>query len=228
MPIAFYVKSGQDYLHATLWIAERSCDRAIVFCHGWGGGTSTDDLLEMLSTKGYHVLRFHQRGYGNSTGKKDLASWPGDMGVCADALRGLAGTVWAAGLSTGGSMALIAATEQDRFAGAIAMAPFCSLARLVQDNPEARGILEGHFGALREEQFAGADVLAQAAQLKKPVLLVHGTRDESIPFEHSRLLSARLGPSAHFIQVENADHQFKNADRPRLVDQIASWLGRSR
>jgi pimeloyl-ACP methyl ester carboxylesterase len=211
-----------------LWIARHGRDEAIVFCHGWGGGTGTDDLLEMLCARGYHVLRFHQRGYASSTGKKDLAKWAEDMGACADALRPLAARVWAAGLSTGGSIALIASTEQERFAGAIAMAPFCSLARVVEDNPQARGILEGHFGPLREEHFSAADVVAKVRTLKKPVLLVHGTADESIPFEHSRVLLEALGSGARLIAVENGDHLFKNADRAWLVDQLSGFLTRSR
>jgi len=138
MPISFYIKSDQDYLNARLWVPQKSCDEGLVFCHGWGGGAQYDDLLQFLAESGYYALRLEQRGYGTSTGRADLSLWASDMAVCGTALRGLVPKIWAAGQSTGGAMALIAAATQDCFIGAVAIAPFCSLERIVQDNSDAR------------------------------------------------------------------------------------------
>ena len=126
MPISFYVKSDNDFLNCVMWMPEKSRDEGIVFCHGWGGGTPYDDLLKTLADRGYTVLRFEQRGYGNSTGHGDLSLWPVDMAACAAVLKGAVKKVWAAGQSTGGTMALVVAATQDCFAGAISLAPFCS------------------------------------------------------------------------------------------------------
>ena len=101
MPISFYVKSDNDFLKSVMWIPEKSRDEGVVFCHGWGGGTPYDDLLKTLADRGYTVLRFEQRGYGNSTGRGDLSLWPVDMAAGAAVLKGAVKKVWAAGQSTG-------------------------------------------------------------------------------------------------------------------------------
>src|SRR5580765_6308556 len=103
-----------------MWTPAKSRNEGIVFCHGWGGGTPYDDLLSMLADRGYTVLRFEQRGYGSSSGLADLSLWPVDMAACAAAMTGIVNKVWAMGQSTGGTMALVAATQYNSFAGAVA------------------------------------------------------------------------------------------------------------
>ena len=159
MPLSFYIRSDNDFLNSVMWIPEKSRGEGVVFCHGWGGGTPYDDLLKILADQGYTVLRFEQRGYGNSTGRGDLSLWPVDMAACAAVLKGAVKKVWAAGQSTGGTMALVAAATQDCFAGAISLAPFCSLPRILEDNPNARSVLEGRFGPLQEKHFRTANAL---------------------------------------------------------------------
>ena len=111
------------------------------------------NLLALLAGRGYTVLRFEQRGYGASTGKADLSMWPVDMAACAAALTQIVNKVWAMGQSTGGTMALVAATQYNCFAGAVSIAPFCSLTRILEDNANARAILEARFGPLQERHF---------------------------------------------------------------------------
>lgn len=224
MPLSFYIKSGDDYLNSTLWIPERSRGEGLVFCHGWGGGTPYDDLLQLLADRGYYALRFEQRGYSKSTGNGDLSLWPTDMAACAAALKGIVKKVWAAGQSTGGTMSLVAATQHDCFAGAISIAPFCCLPRILEDNANARAVLEGHFGPLQEKHFRTANALEIIQILKKPVLIVQGTADESVPFTHGKLLYESLGATAKFRPVEGGNHHLSNVDRAPVLADIISWL----
>jgi dipeptidyl aminopeptidase/acylaminoacyl peptidase len=224
MPLSFYIKSGEDYLNSMVWLPEKSRGEGLVFCHGWGGGTPYDDLLRLLSERGYYALRFEQRGYGNSTGKGDLSLWPVDMAACAAALNGVVNKVWAAGQSTGGTMSLVAATQHDCFAGAISIAPFCSLPRILEDNVNARRVLEGHFGPLQEKHFRTANALEIVQSLKKPVLIVQGTADESVPFAHGKLLHENLRATAKFRPVQDGNHHLTNVDRTPVLADIMTWL----
>jgi len=228
VPLSFYIKSGDDYLNSTLWIPGRSHGEGLVFCHGWGGGTPYDDLLKLLADRGYYALRFEQRGYGKSTGKGDLSLWPSDMAACAAAFNGVVKKIWAAGQSTGGTMSLVAATQHDCFAGAISIAPFCSLPRILEDNVNARSVLEGHFGPLQEKHFRTANALEIVERLKKPVLIVHGTADESVPFEHGKLLYEKLQPVAQFRPVQGGNHHLTNVNRAPVIADIVGWFERQR
>lgn len=228
MPLSFYIKSDQDFLNLTLWIPRKSRDEGIVFCHGWGGVAGFDDLLELLAEKGYYALRLDQRGYGKSTGKGDLSLWASDMALCAETLGSVVKRVWAAGQSAGATIALVAAATQNCFIGAIGFGTFCSLDRIIKDNVSARNILEERFGPLQDRHFKAADALNLVQGLQKPVLLVHGTEDPSVPFEHGRLLSIRLGSTARFVPVQGGNHHLTNVDRSPVLAEVSNWLEKSR
>jgi len=226
MPISFYIKSSDALLHCSMWTPAKSRNEGIVFCHGWGGGTPYDDLLSMLADRGYTVLRFEQRGYGSSSGLADLSLWPVDMAACAAAMTGIVNKVWAMGQSTGGTMALVAATQYNSFAGAVAIAPFCSLTRILEDNANARAILEARFGPLQEKHFRAADALEIVEKLKKPVLIVQGTADASVPHAHGKLLHQKLQSVAQHRSVEGGNHHLNNVDRMPILADIVGWFAR--
>jgi pimeloyl-ACP methyl ester carboxylesterase len=226
--IAYEVESGDARLDCLLWTPERSHARGegVVFCHGWGGGAQYDDLLERLSDEGYVALRLSQRGYGKSTGRADLSLWAEDMAACAKSIRGAMdlGRIWAAGQSTGGTMSLVAAATHDVFAGAVAIAAFTDLARILEDNRNARKILEDRFGPLEEKHFRAADAAAMVGNLKKPVLIVHGTADETVPFAHGELLYSKMRSSATHRGVPGGNHHLTNIERAAVIGDIIAWL----
>ena len=224
MPLSFYIKSGDAFLDANLWLPKLSCNQGLVFCHGWGGGSQYDDLLEALADSGFFALRFHQRGYGNSTGQSDLSLWAADMAAAAAVLSPLTDRIWAAGQSTGGTISLVAAATQDRFAGAVSLAPFCTLEQILLDNSEAKSILEARFGPLQSKHYRAADALAIAEGLKKPVLLIHGTNDETVPVAHGRRLAESIGSSTRFLSIEGGNHHLRNVDRSMVIREIIGWL----
>jgi pimeloyl-ACP methyl ester carboxylesterase len=228
MTIAYGVESGDTRLDCLVWTPERgdSCREGVVFCHGWGGGAHYDDLLDLLAKEGYVALRLSQRGYGDSTGRADLSRWAEDMAACAAWMRSAmrADRVWAAGQSTGGTMSLVAAATYEVFAGAIAIAAFTDLTQILVDNRNARKILEDRFGPLEDKHFRAADALSSVAGLNKPVLIVHGTADETVPFAHSERLYARTQSSAAHRPVQGGNHHLTNVDRAAVIGAIVEWL----
>ena len=224
MPISFYFKSAQEYLHAALWLPKISRRIGLVFCHGWGGGSQYDDLLEALSDNGYFALRFHQRGYGDSSGRSDLSLWAADMAAAAAVLRPVTDKIWAAGQSTGGTMSLIAAATQECFAGAVSLAPFCTLEHILRDNSESKSILEARFGPLQEKDFRAADAMAVTRGMVKPVLLIHGTGDETVPVAHGKRLAESIGDVVRFVPIDGGNHHLRNVDRSAIIKEITNWL----
>jgi pimeloyl-ACP methyl ester carboxylesterase len=228
MPISHEVESGDARLDCLVWTPEPGGGRGegVVFCHGWGGGAQYDDLLERLAKEGYVALRLSQRGYGQSRGRADLSSWAEDMAACAAWMRGAmrVDRVWAAGQSTGGTMALVAAATHEVFAGAVAIAAFTDLARILEDNRNARKILQDRFGPLEEKHFRAADAMSMVAGMTKPVLIVHGTADETVPFAHSERLYARMKSTAVRRSVPAGNHHLMNIDRAAVIGDIVDWL----
>jgi len=224
VPISVYVKSTNDFLDSTLWLPKSNAKAGLIFCHGWGGGSQYDDLLETLADNGYFAMRFQQRGYGNSTGQSDLGLWEEDMTACAAVLKTVTNKIWAAGQSTGGNMSLIAAATQPCFAGAVSLAPFCSLEQILRDNAEAKFILESRFGPLQEKDHRAADALSRTRGMKKPALLIHGTADRTVPIAHGKQLAESIGETATFFPVEGGEHHLRNINRRLVIETILAWL----
>jgi pimeloyl-ACP methyl ester carboxylesterase len=224
VPISVYVKSTNDFLDSTLWLPKSNAKAGLIFCHGWGGGSQYDDLLETLADNGYFAMRFQQRGYGNSTGQSDLGLWVEDMTACAAVLKTVTNKIWAAGQSTGGTMSLIAAATQPCFAGAVSLAPFCSLEQILRDNAEAKFIFESRFGPLQEKDHRAADALSRSRGMKKPALLIHGTADRTVPIAHGKQLAESIGETATFFPVEGGEHHLRNINRRLVIETILAWL----
>ena len=224
MPLSFYVKSSDEYLEATLWLPTSKGGAGVVFCHGWGGGAQYDDLLEALAHNGYFAMRFQQRGYGHSTGRSHLSLWVEDMAACASVLATTTNKIWAAGQSTGGSMSLIAAATRTCFGGAVSLAPFCSLERILRDNVDARSILEARFGPLQEKHHQAADTLKLTRGMTKPALVIHGTDDKTVPMRHGKELAKAIGAAAEFVSIDGGEHHLRNVDRRGLIARIVAWL----
>jgi dipeptidyl aminopeptidase/acylaminoacyl peptidase len=146
------------------------------------------------------------------------------MAACAATLGDVAKKIWAAGQSTGGTMALAAASTLECFVGAVAFAPFSDLEAIIRDNMSALSVLENHFGPLEERHYQAANATKLVRGFKKPVLIVQGTDDKTVPIEHGRLLSRQIGPNARFLPIEGANHHLRNIDRSSLIAEVVSWF----
>lgn len=179
-------------------------DRApvLLFCHGNAGNIYHRlPNIELLLEAGLGVFIFDYRGYGNSTGK------PSEHGIYLD---GLAAFDWLTteggvspedvvpfGRSLGAAVALETAVARPVRAVVIespftstremarTMFPFMLLAPVLPDNFDSRRKIEA---------------------LTVPVLVIHGDRDEIVPFSMGEKLY-RLAPEPkRFHRIQGAGH----------------------
>lgn len=153
-----------------------------------------------LFARGLDVFLPEYRGYGGLPGR------PTEDGLYADA-EGALDALLAAGIppehivlfgrSLGSGVAAEAALR--RPAGRlILVSPYTSMTdmgRLVA-GPLARLAVPDRY-----------DTLAKLPQLRIPVVIVHGTRDNVVPVRMGRSLAAAL-PGARFHEIAGADHNF--------------------
>ncbi len=87
------------------------------------------------------------------------------------------------------------------------------------------------------EQHAGGalDIEAAAARISAPWLIVHGTADDSVPFQEAEVLAAAAPrASSRLLAVEGANHGFgavhpfagPTADLERVFDETTAWFSR--
>jgi len=173
---------------------------AILFFHGNGGSLRNwGDLAGHWTRHGYAVLMLDYRGYGKSSGAIRSERMLHDDALAAYAWlaeRYPPESIVVAGRSLGtGIAARLATQRKPRLL--ILETPYTSLASIARRQvPWAPGFLFKY--PLRTDQWIG--------EVTSPVYLIHGTRDELIPFASSERLAALIGGEQRLFAIEGAGH----------------------
>lgn len=216
-------------------------------CHGFPTGpldarqsalTFPQLMDRVASEMGWTGLTFTFRGCGTSEGDFSLQGWVDDLRAAIDHLEEEAAPsgIWVIGTNTGGSLAACVAADDQRVRGLALLA-----ARADFDDwaAQPRRFLEHarEIGAVRRPGFPPAfdewsrelrrfrPIDAARRFAPRPLLVVHGDDDESVPVADSRLLAEAHG-SAELRIVAGAGHRLRHD--PRAVAVLIGWLDRQR
>ena len=172
----------------------------LLFCHGNAGNVShrLDNVAGLLRA-GFQVLLFDYRGYGHSSGM------PSERGLYRDAATAWAHLVERAdtahaprvifGRSLGGAVAVDLATRVGADA-LIIESTFTSVHTMT------RLLFPLPLPALPVKY----DSLSKIDQLRMPLLVIHGERDELIPFSEGRALFEAAPEPKAWYPIRGAGH----------------------
>lgn len=179
--------------------ADTAAPRALLFLHGNAGNASQRlPNAALLARLGWDVLLLDYRGYGLSEGR------PSQRGVVADARAALAHLVEERGLpesrvalfgrSLGGAIAVELAAGRG-LAGVVLESTFTSLEDMARR-------LVGPLSRL----VSGFESVERIAELRAPLLVLHGDRDEIVPFALGRALFEAAPEPKRFAPIDGAGH----------------------
>ncbi|GAC1580211.1 MAG: S9 family peptidase [Sphingomicrobium sp.] len=219
---------------------------AIVLPHG--GPSSRDEwgfdwLAQFLAARGYAVIQPNYRGsagFGDAwLAQNGFKSWRTSIGDISSAARylvadGIADPARLAivGWSYGGYASLQSvATEPGLYKAAVAIAPVTDLGLLKTE-------AENYTNADEVAKFVGAgphivegSPLRQAARIRVPVLIFHGSLDTNVDIEHSAKMAAALRDAptpAEFVRFDGLDHQLEDSDaRSQMLLRIGQFLDKA-
>jgi len=211
------------------WIPAAGAHLTVIFSHGFGSNRADIGVPGLLMMRAVHewganILTFDYRAEGRSPGKL--------VSVGEFEIRDLLGAVRAAqsrfapgdpiaivGYSMGASIALLAGEQDQSVAAVVADSPFADLQTYLQHNLQVWTQLPAFpFNALVLWLVPGltgvdparVDPMAHLAAFgHRPVLLIAGTADKTIPDRNSRTLYAglrRSDPHASLWIVKGAEH----------------------
>lgn len=168
----------------------------LLFCHGNAEDLGDDlPLLAELRRAGFAVFIFDYQGYGTSQGRPTEQHTYDDADAAYDYLTGPlkvpANRIIAVGRSLGSAVCVDLATRRP-VAGLILQSAFTSAFRVVTQVP----ILP--FDKYRS--------LAKIRNIHVPVLVIHGTADEVVPFSHGEKLFAASNQPKRSLWVQGGDH----------------------
>jgi pimeloyl-ACP methyl ester carboxylesterase len=173
--------------------------RVIVWFHGNAASiAATPAFHAPLLAEGHGALLVEWRGYGGNPGEPEEAGIVADARAALALLRGLGHDRFVlAGHSLGTGVAC-ALSRDPGVEGLALFAPFTSLPDVVH---AALPWIDAH--ALMEERFDSRAALAARPDL--PVLVVHGTEDDVVPFALGQAL-ARSTPGARLVALPGVGH----------------------
>ncbi len=189
--------TSADGIHiAAVYLQNSKAQFTLLYSHGNAEDIGDDlPLLEMLRDAGFAVFGYDYRGYGLSEGTPTERNLYEDERAAyeylVNELRVPPERIIAFGHSLGGAAAVDLASREP-VAGLVMESSFVSAFRVLTRVP-----------ILPFDRFRNLDKIRQ---VHCPVLIVHGTADQVIPFWHGeRLFAAAHGPKS-FYSVEGGGH----------------------
>ncbi len=181
-----------------VWMKNPNATQTILYCHG--NGEDIGDVYPVLVSfrnAGFSVLCPDYEGYGLSNGRR---SEKGCYRAVSDAYHFLrdnekisSDKIIVFGFSIGSGSAVELSTHEP-IGGLILQSPFLSAYRVITK--------------IKIFPFDVFDNLSKIKALQCPILVIHGTEDQVIPFWHGKQLfeQANVFPQNKFVPVQGANH----------------------
>jgi fermentation-respiration switch protein FrsA (DUF1100 family) len=222
----FFTAADGSRLHGWWLPAKGPALGSVLHLHGNAANVSNHlPLVAWLPGAGFNVLMLDYRGFGRSEGRPTLDGVVDDAAAALRTLRARPGVdggrLIVLGQSLGGATALrLLARDSEGVRLAVIEAAFASYRGIARDAAMQSVVLAPLVPIAAPALPSGkADPVTALPSLRVPVLLVHGTADEVIPFKHGEQLAAAAPLGTVFIRVDGARHMesLTRADVQRRV-----------
>lgn len=240
--VSFAPARGDYTLHGW-WFQRPETQRVIVGCHGYRGSKSElIGIATLLWRAGFNVLIFDYHGHGADIGSpvtlgyRELQDFYGALDYVErrvpDALVGVIG------FSMGASIAIIGSARRPDVRAVVADSPFASHEAVIVHNIERITHVSGRLIAsvadvfiARRAGYHGSDVAPErevASLAPRPLLVIHGTEDETIPVAQAlRVYEAAREPKELWLG-EGAPHCGTYfLDRRTYSERVAAFFDRA-
>jgi len=202
---------------SALYLLDPAADYTILYSHG--NAEDLGDIRGMVARypeRGFSIMAYDYRGYGTSAGAPSEEAARADIEAVYDRLilknRVRPDRIILYGRSVGGGPSVDLAARRP-VAGLILESTFVSIFRVMTRIPVF--------------PFDKFDNQRKIGRIACPVLVIHGTKDEVIPFWHGEKLFRQAREPKLMLKVEGADHNnlreiageeyWKALDRFRLM-----------
>lgn len=222
----FIAAADGSRLHGWWLPARGTALGSVLHLHGNAANVSGHlPLVAWLPGAGFNVLMLDYRGFGRSQGRPTLDGVVDDAAAALRYLRTRPGVdgerLIVLGQSLGGATALrLLAGDAAGVRLAVIEAAFASYRGIARDAAMQSVVLAPLVPvAAPALPPAKDDPVSALPAVPVPLLLVHGTDDEVIPFRHGEQLAAAAPPGTAFIRVDGARHMesLTRADVQRRV-----------
>jgi len=220
----------------------------IVFCHGFTGTRVESHQLFVhaarhLCERGFVILRFDFRGSGESEGLFQDMTISGEVEDLKTAISWILrrkgvikDKIGVNGLSLGGVVTMLTAATDPRVKAVSLWSTPSELSGFKQVEPGLpHRLLEQGYVDLSSGHRIGKAFLMDLSKHRiteavseiapRPLLIVHGTKDEVVTLWHAERLYEAAGEPKEKFFVEGADHTYKRWDwQWTVIRRTADWF----
>ena len=196
-------------------------------------------LAERICRQGFAVLIFNFRGSGASGGNLDILGWTRDLKAAIDYLSALP-KVDKSHLSllsfSGGAAVSVYVASHDKRVSSIVTCACPAEFTFLTEVDEPQSIID-HFrsiGTIRDKAFPhsteewlnGFKLVSPinyvAGIAPRPLLLIHGSQDETVEVSHAHKLYDRAVEPKQIVIINGAGHRLRQNDRAMAT--VLDWL----
>ena len=217
----------------------------LVMCHGIPAGAYDPSdrgyplLAQRFCNSGVATFIFNFRGTGKSEGNLDILGWSQDLTAVLNILSSFkevdTDQLSVLGFSAGAAVANYVAAHDKRIKRLILAACPAEFSFLVQAQNHSEII--NHFrniGLIKDEDFppslsAWLEGFARVSPIlwiqdisPRPLLIIHGDKDEIVPLEHAQRLYQKAGEPKYIDIIPNAGHRLRLEER--AINRVLNWL----
>jgi len=222
---------------------------ALCLCHGIPSGQPNpgDDpgypgLAERFCEAGFATAIFNFCGAHGTEGNLDMMGWVHDLTAVIDYLSGMEGVdksrLCLLGSSAGAAISVYVTANDPRISALATLACPAEFG-FITDRQRARATID-HFrsiGLIRDADFppsieewsANFEKVAPIKWIDKisprPLLLVHGDRDDLVPVEQARQLFDKAGEPKRLVIIPDAGHRLRHEEK--AINTARAWLKQS-
>jgi len=185
----------------SLYLPSTGSDELLIYFHGNAGNIyhRIPSLLQLQGI-GINVIGVSYRGYGKSNGD------PTEEGVYQDGQAIFQYAVEQMGFSKEkiiifgrsiGTAVAINTAQNEKIRGVVLVTPMTS----GKDQAEAVGL--GPLSSLAQTSF---DNISRIGNIKSPLLVIHGTNDQIVPYSMGKTIFNRANTKKKFVRIKGAHH----------------------
>lgn len=213
------------------WRCQTSAPRrgTLVYLHGVADTrASAAGVIERFGRRGFDVIAYDSRAHGQSGGDACTYGFleKRDLHRVLDVVA--PGPIVLLGTSLGAAVALQEAALDSRVTAVVAAETFSDLRTVATERAPfffTRGIIASAFERAERDGRFDVDAVSPmvaAADIRIPVLLIHGAADSDTPPDHSRRVLAALAGPKRLILVPGARHN--ESLRGAVWSEVERWI----
>jgi pimeloyl-ACP methyl ester carboxylesterase len=200
----------------------------VITCHGAFSSKDSDKFLEIANyfcSKGVGVFRFDFHGCGESDGEIAWATLSERVKDLDEVLKRFRkdkniSSIGLLGSSMGGNIAIIKAAESKVVKALVVLATPANYNDLISSEEDNISIIKRY-----SEDALKFDIPALVGSLDIPILVIHGKKDEVVPYQHGEEIFNKAKGEKELLFLDDGDHRILDPNlRRKAILKSLFWF----